>query len=188
MIVINCNYSELRRFSKNANERGLPMINESYAEVLVKRKESPVIRIGQIVSALLAAFFLFMAVIGYWLGILAALALGAACYVLTMYSSIEYEYTYVDKELQIDRILGRTQRKRMETLDLNQMEAMGPMSAWQMDNYRKRQSRVLNYGSKGGNEAGEYHLIFNDKHVIIEPTEEMVKMIQAVFPRKVFTK
>jgi hypothetical protein len=68
------------------------------------------------------------------------------------------------------------------------MEAMGPMSAWQMDNYRNRQSRVLNYGSKGGNEAGEYHLIFNDKHVIIEPTEEMVKMIQAVFPRKVFTK
>ena len=93
-------------------------MNETYYEVMVTRKGNPMIKVAQIVLALLAGVCVIAMVMGFIWGILLAAVFGVACYILTIYSVVEYEYLYVDKELQIDRILGKSSRKRMETLDL----------------------------------------------------------------------
>ncbi len=166
------------------------MLNETYLEVMVKRKTSGAMKGAQLAAALLAGIFALFAVLGFIVALAPALVCGVASYFLGMYTSVEYEYTYVDKELQIDRILGKARRKRMETLDLLQLEVMAPLGSHQLDGYshRMQNQKPADYSS-GGIKQPEcrYLLCMNDRQLILEPGDELVKMIQAVAPRKVFT-
>lgn len=163
-------------------------MNESYIEIMVKKKTSPLMKGAQIVTALLAGFFAIFSVLGLVYGLILAAALGVGCYFLTLYSNVEYEYLYVDKELQIDRILGKSSRKRMETLDLTQLEILAPLRSHQLDSYRNGNYKKKDYSSgEVDHQDSRYMLIVNGSQIIFEPTEEMVKTIQMLAPRKVFT-
>ena len=111
-----------------------------------------------------------------------------AAYLLKVFNYVEYEYLYIDKELQIDRILAQNSRKRMETLDLNELEVLAPIRSHELDRYRNRNVKTKDYSSgTEENNASKYMLVVNDKQIIFEPTEEMVKTIKMFAPRKVFT-
>lgn len=163
-------------------------MNETYYEIMVAKKKSPLLKMAQIGSALMCGIcvlFMFMGLI--WAIILAAV-FGVLCYFLTLFNTVEYEYLYVDKELQIDRILARSNRKKMLTLDLNELVILAPLRSHELDSYRNGNYKKVDYSS--GDEANaqlKYMLIVNDKQVIFEPTEEMVKTIRMFAPRKVFT-
>ena len=137
-------------------------------------------------TAIMAIVFLMAMVIGILWGLILAIVLGAASYLLNLFNSVEFEYLYVDKELQIDRILARSKRKRMETLDLNQLEILAPLRSHQLDGYRRGNYKKADYSS-GKEENKKYMLIVNDKQVIFEPTEELVKTVHMFAPRKVYT-
>lgn len=163
-------------------------MNEVYYEIMVPRKKSPLLKFAQIMTAVLTVFFILSMFMGFILGIILAAVCGIASYVLSLFSNVEYEYLYIDKELQIDRILAKSNRKRMETLDLNQLEVLAPVRSHELDSYRNRNCKKVDYSS--GDEANaqkKYMLVLNDKQVIFEPTEEMVKTIHMFAPRKVFT-
>ncbi len=163
-------------------------MNETYYEIMVPRKKSPVYKVGQIVTAILTCFFALTMFLGILWGLILAVVCGVACYFLSLYSSVEYEYLYVDKELQIDRILAKSNRKRMETLDLNQLEILAPLRSHELDSYRSRQGKTLDYSSgKESQESCKYMLVVGEKQIIFEPTEELVKAIRMFAPRKVFT-
>ena len=163
-------------------------MNETYYEIMVSRKKSPLLKIAQIVTAILTVFFILAMFMGMIFGLIFAVVCGVACYFISLLGNVEYEYLYVDKELQIDRILAKSKRKRMETLDLNQFEVLAPVRSHELDGYRNRNCKKVDYSS--GDEANEqkkYMLVMNDKQIIFEPTEEMVKTIHMFAPRKVFT-
>ena len=163
-------------------------MNEMYYEIMVTKKASPLMKVAQIVTALLAGISAVTLVMGFFWGIVLAVVFGLACYLITLFSVVEYEYLYVDKELQIDRILGKSRRKRMETLDLKQFEILAPLRSHELDRYRNKNYKVADYSSgKDGNEAGKYMLIVGEKKIIFEPTEELVKTMRMFAPRNVFT-
>ena len=163
-------------------------MNEAYYEILVARKKSPVLKIAQLVAAFLAVFFVLAMFTGLIWGIVLGAVLGVVSYFLGVHNAVEYEYLYIDKELQIDRILAKSKRKRMETLDLNELVILAPVHSHEVDRYRNGNYKKVDYSS--GEESGEnvkYMLIINDKQVIFEPTEELVKTVRMFAPRKVFT-
>ena len=163
-------------------------MNEAYYEIMVAKKKSPILKVAQIVTALMAGFFALTMLMGMIWGIVVAAVFGVACYFITLHNTVEFEYLYVDKELQIDRILARSNRKRMETLDLNELVILAPVRSHELDSYRNRNSKIADYSSgEEVNEQKKYMLIVNDKQVIFEPTEELVKTIHMFAPRKVFT-
>ena len=113
---------------------------------------------------------------------------GVASYVISLYSSVEYEYLYIDKELQIDRILAKNSRKRMETLDLKELEVLAPIRSHELDRYRNQSMKKMDYSSGDDSQnIQKYMLVISGKQIIFEPTLEMVKTIQMFAPRKVFT-
>lgn len=163
-------------------------MNEAYYEIMVSRKSTPLLKIGRIVTAILAVFGLLAMLAGMITGIIMAVVCGVASYFLNLFSSVEYEYLYVDKELQIDRILAKNNRKRMETLDLNELEVLAPIRSHELDRYRNRNTKEKDYssGEESRNDQ-KYMLVIKDKQIIFEPSEEMVKTIKIFAPRKVFT-
>jgi len=100
-------------------------MKESYVELLVERKSSPVMKFLQILTGVLAVVCFMLG----WVGmapvlLLPGIALGVVAYLIYMRANIEYEYLYVDKELTIDIIRAKSKRKTVETYDISNMELL----------------------------------------------------------------
>ena len=163
-------------------------MNEVYYEVMVAKKTSPMMKALQVSATVMAVVCVLAMFIGMLWSLVLAVVFGAAAYLLKLFNHVEYEYLYIDKELQIDRILARNSRKRMETLDLKELEVLAPVRSHEVDRYRNRNVKAKDYSSgAGGNDTLKYMLVVNNKQIIFEPTEEMVKTIKMFAPRKVFT-
>ena len=56
-----------------------------------------------------------------------------------MYTDLEYEYLYLDKELSVDKIMAKSKRKRVGTYSLDRMEVFAPVYSYHLDNFKNRQ-------------------------------------------------
>ena len=161
---------------------------ETYVEWLVKRKPNTALSILKVILIVIAVCC-FILGMGSIIFLLIAVAAGVGAYFAHMYSRLEYEYLYVDKQLSVDKIMAQTRRKRVETLEIDRMEILAPIKSWHLDEYKNRQLKELDYSS-GIEEKPDrrYCMIYNgEKRIIFAPNEAMVAAIKSVAPRKVFT-
>ena len=163
-------------------------MNEVYYEIMVAKKTSTMMKVLQFLAIAMAVVCALAMLIGMLWSLPLAVIFGAVAYLLKIFNHVEYEYLYIDKELQIDRILAKNSRKRMETLDLKELEVLAPVRSHELDRYRNRNIKAKDYSSGAEeNNALKYMLVVNNKQIIFEPTEDMVKTIKMFAPRKVFT-
>ena len=96
-------------------------MNDSYVEWMIARKTKPTdILIKGVAIGLTAVLFLLGLVI-FPLFVVAIVA-AVLCYFFLPNLSIEYEYLYVSKELQVDKIMSKTKRKTVANYTLDKME------------------------------------------------------------------
>ena len=60
---------------------------------------------------------------------------------------VEFEYTYMDKELRVDRIYNQSKRKQMDVFDLNKAEILAPENSYHLDNFKNRDAEVSDYST-----------------------------------------
>ncbi|MDE7247306.1 MAG: hypothetical protein K2N43_05420 [Lachnospiraceae bacterium] len=166
-------------------------MSESYVECLVARKPSFVMQFLKILMIMLTVVFvlvgfIFMPGIP---GLLLAAAAAVGAYFFYLNASIEYEYLYVDKEISIDKVMAKSRRKSAASYSVEQMEIFAPLNSHRLDSYRNRQMKTVDYSSGiAAQPERRYMMIWNgDTKIILEPNAEMIKAVQNVAPRKVFT-
>lgn len=155
-------------------------------EVMVKRKTPVVMKVTQYALILVAIFLVYMFGI---LAILFSIIAGVLAWFVGNRANIEYEYTYFDKELDVDVIYSMQKRKHIKTYDLSQLEVLAPRGSYHLDAYKNRDIKARDFSTQfEENEKNVYvmYLAGNEK-VIFEPTPELVKTIANIAPRKVFT-
>ena len=54
--------------------------------------------------------------------------------------NVEYEYVFVNGDLDIDKIMNKARRKRMFSVDADQMELLAPVGAVELMQYKKIKS------------------------------------------------
>ena len=111
-----------------------------------------------------------------------------AAYFIYMNTDVEYEYLYVDRELSVDKIMGKSTRKRIANFDIEKMEILAPVNSYHLDNYKNRTGKTADYSSGEVMQPDKRYVFYYDgtQKVIFEPDAEMVKAIQMLAPRKVF--
>lgn len=69
------------------------------------------------------------------------------------------------------------------------MEIFAPLNSHRLDSYKNRNLKTLDYSSGiAAQPERRYMMVCNgDTKVILEPNAEMIKAVQGVAPRKVFT-
>ena len=165
-------------------------MSESYVECMVARKTKPIesfvkyVLYGLTGFAILGALFTSILVF-----FIAAIALGVGSYFFSLYTDIEYEYLYLDKEIVVDKVLKKSKRKRVATYELEKIEIFAPIKSYHLDNYKNRQAKVVDISSGVENMPDKRYVFFynGEQKVIIEPNEELVKIMKNVAPRKVFS-
>lgn len=163
-------------------------MNETYVEVLVKRKTPAHMKFLKVLSIMLAVCFFVIGTMGVFLALIIGVVIGIAAYFIYMNSEIEYEYLYMDKELVVDKIMAKSKRKRIASFDLNKVEIMAPMNSYRLDNYKNRTGAVEDYSTGEPKQPDTRYVFYYDgqKKIIFEPDQRMVKAIQNVAPHKVF--
>ncbi len=158
-------------------------------EVMVRKKTPIGMKVGQYVLVILTVFLFLCSLILGIFGLIFAVAAGVGAYFIGLRSMIEYEYTYFDKELDVDVIYSMQKRKHLKTYDLTQLEVLAPVGSYHLDSFKNRDIKARDFSTHvPGNERNVYVMyVGGNEKVIFEPTPELIKTIANIAPRKVFT-
>ncbi len=162
-------------------------MNETYVELLVKKKTPIYMSFFKILTIMLTVCFVLVGTI-LWPALIIGVVMGIAAYFIYLNADLEYEYLYVDKELTVDKIMAKSKRKRMATFDMTKMEILAPIYSHHLDSYKNRKDKVMDFSSGEVKQPEARYAFFYDgrTQVIIEPNEELYKAIMMIAPRKVF--
>ena len=163
-------------------------MGETYVECLVAKKPSTIMTFLKILLIMMTVVFVLIGLI-YVVGLIVAIVAGVGAYFATMNANLEYEYLYVDKEISVDKVMAKSRRKKMGTYSVEQMEIFAPLNSHRLDSYKNRDAKTVDYSSGiAAQPERRYMMVCNGgTRVILEPNEALIKAVQNVAPRKVFT-
>ena len=167
-------------------------MSDIYVECLVKSKTPMLAKLGRGLLTLLTVscillIFLFPPLLLF--ALIGAILFGAGAYVVKLFTDLEYEYLYLDKELAVDKIMAKTRRKRVVSYQLDRIEILAPIKSYRLDNYRKRQAKVKDYSIGEELQPDRRYLMFYEggEKIVLSPSEELIKVMKNAAPRKVFS-
>lgn len=164
-------------------------MSDVYSEIMVKRitPTSDKVKKGALIggtAVCVAAGIMFFPPL-----LIAAVVLGVVTYLMLPRFDLEFEYLYVNGEIDIDKIMGKQKRKRCASYDVETMEILAPSNSHALDSYKNnRDIRVKDYTSLDP-QVPSYSLVFNQDNkrelVKLELNEKVISDIRRIAPRKV---
>ena len=162
-------------------------MQDVFVEQIIKRKLSMgglAIRIGAIFLVLIGVLLIPMFGI---LGITITILLGYLAYLAFVYTSVELEYSFVNGELTIDKILGKRKRKPGETYDIRKASLIAPANSEEVAKKSEYLTKINYTGTR--NIDNHYAIILDDVDgvkgalmITIEPEEKLVEAMYNVRP------
>ncbi|MBQ7766344.1 MAG: hypothetical protein IJ397_05850 [Lachnospiraceae bacterium] len=161
----------------------------AFKELLIKQRENKKDKMLGTVMVVAAVLSLISGLILHPLFLLGAVAFGILSYVVYFRKmKVEYEYTYMDKELRIDRIYNESKRKSIVVLDLNKMEILAKENSYHLDSYKNRAVKEWDFstGLEDDEELATYIMYYagSDKYYL-SLSEDFMKTIRQTMPHKV---
>lgn len=167
-------------------------MSDAYVECLVKAKASALGKFGRFVLIALCVICVLaiFALPGLMLFALAgAVITGVGAYFVNLYTDLEYEYLYLDKELTVDKVMAKVKRKRIATYTLDKVEILAPIKSYRLDNYKNRTAKVIDYSIGEELQPDRRYAMYYEggQKIILSPSEDLIKIMKNASPRKVFS-
>ena len=161
-------------------------MNEFYMEQLVPRKTATKQNtITKIICLVLTMVFIALSfIIG--LSLIPAIILIIVDIILMKNSNIEYEYLYLNGDLDIDKVIAKQRRKHAISVSMENVEIIAPKNSGEVRTYQK--VKTLDFSS-GIDSPAVYKMVLtknNDKMAILfEPNKALLDGMRMIAPRKV---
>lgn len=100
--------------------------------------------------------------------------------------NLEFEYTYFNGDLDIDRIKGEESRKRVFETNMKDVEVIAPTGSIELHPYKRL--KTYDYSSNTKNKTYEMITVKKGQKVkiIFEPNQEILEGMKMLAPRKVY--
>lgn len=163
-------------------------MSNTYVECLVKQKQSGLSKFFKGVLIFLTVVFGLLMFLGFVIALIAALITGVAAYFVNLYTDLEFEYLYLDRELVVDKVMAKSKRKRVATYSVDRIEILAPIKSYHLDSYKNRDVKVKDYSIGEELQPDMRYAMFYEggQKILLNPSQELVKAIRNVAPRKVF--
>ena len=103
---------------------------------------------------------------------------------------VEYEYIYINGDLDIDKVMHKERRKHMLSVNVKDVEMLAPEGAFQLQSYKAGRSMITRSGIPSA--PNRYVLVFTRSgetfKVLFEPNSDLVEGFFLMAPRKVVRK
>ena len=164
-------------------------MSDLYREILVKREMPASARIlkgaliGLVVLCLLGGIMVTPLLLPV------GVVLGVVFWIFVLPKlDVEYEYLYVNGELDIDVIYSRQKRKRIDSYDMQELELMAPTKSHALDSYVNGQGVKIKDFTSGRPDQKSYTLVLNKEKgreiIRVEFDDVVVNDIRRISPRK----
>ena len=163
-------------------------MSETYVECLIKQKQKPVYKFIKVLLIMLAVVFFLFAMVYGLIPFILAVAAGVGAYLVGIFTDLEFEYLYLDRELTIDKVMAKSRRKRIGTYTLDRIEILAPIKSYHLDNYKNRQAKVKDYSIGEELQPDRRYVMFYEggEKILLSPSEDLIKAMRNKSPRKVF--
>lgn len=162
-------------------------MDKGYYEFLVQGKPNTGAKIGKVV-------LLILCIAGVGLGLLTGitilLVIGVACgvgvWLCSMYTDVEYEYLFIERELSIDKVYNKERRKHAETLSMDKVEVFAPEKSSKLDNFGNGQGKkVTDYSSADVQNGFKKYVMYyeGNRKILFSLNEEIAKYLRGKYPR-----
>lgn len=166
-------------------------MSDLYSELLVKKEptaKDAVTKYGLIGAT---AVFVFGGLFIHPILLIGAVGLGIACYIIVPKTSLEFDYLFVNGDLEITRVMSQSKReKKSTTISLSDADLVAPVKSHRMDYYNGNQKMKV-YDFSSGNDSHKRFAVITRLNgenckVIIEPDEALAQAMKNSAPSKVF--
>ena len=165
-------------------------MGDVFVEQIIKKNLSLgglAIRTGAVLLVLIG--ILFIPYLGM-LGLTITALLIYLAYLAFVYTSAEWEYSFVNGELTIDKILGKRKRKPGETYDIKKASLIAPANSEEIRQKSEFLTKINYAGTR--NIENQYSIIIDDVEgvkgalmITIEPDEKLIDAMYKVRPNNV---
>ncbi len=139
------------------------------------------------VFAILAILVFIPAFIAFSL-IIAVLA-AVFTYLVFRNTDVEYEYSFFDGELAIDKVMHKMTRKKLRRFNMGKLELMAPAGSHRLGGGVNNHVKY-DYSSQYEEDSHFVAVVYCDDNTVAEvtftPSQEMVDRIKQQYPRKVY--
>ena len=165
-------------------------MSDLYTELLVKKEKTAkdtLIKTGLITLTVLFAVAGLIIHPYLWAGLIVFAILD---YFIIPKTSLEYEYLFVNGEMDIDVIMSQQKRKRTFSFNMQDVDLMAPLKSHRMDYYNNNQKMKLLDYSSGNDTHKRFAAIMRHNNetcrVVLEPDDNLAQAMRNYAPSKVF--
>lgn len=162
-------------------------MNDTYVEQIIEWTPTKKARAVKALLILLCVCSLIMFFLP--LGFLIVLAVIVLTVLVTRDYNREYEYSFVEGELDVDKIVCKSSRRRCGSFDFRKLEMMAPLGSQEDMRYSHNKYKEYDYSSGDTDHAKYVAYVMKDNEtvrLIFEPNEEMIHAINYIARGKVF--
>ena len=164
-------------------------MDDLYREILVKRSSTGKDKALKYLVIAVTALVIAAGILFFPPLILGGIVLGILDYYFVLPNfDLEYEYLYVNGDIDIDKIMAKTRRKRVASYSKDKLEIMAPEGSAQLASYLK-EGKPKDYTSLDPGQKA-WILVFGTERgadmVRLELPDDLAKDMRRYAPRKVF--
>ncbi len=163
-------------------------MSETMKELLVKQRENVTNKILGYAFLVVAVLGLPGAIIVSPFFIIVTVTAGILSFVIYFRRmSVEYEYTYIDKEIRIDRIYNLNSRKQVEVIDLGKMELLAVHDSDALRGFANREVKLFDYSAGEDDEETKVYELWYEgkKRILLSLNDDFLSPIVRFYPQKV---
>lgn len=160
---------------------------DNFKEQLVPRKQDTSVFIKK-ASVLVAALFIsaVLFILFSYLSFVLIALIGWGTYYLIRNFDIEYEYICTNGDLDIDKIIAKSRRKRLTTVDIKGAVDFGLVKGMSFN----KEYSIIDASSGDNENEDTYYIACRDSkygmcYVLISPNEDMLEVIKTYLPRTI---
>lgn len=163
-------------------------MNDTYVEWLIKQKTPFYMYVIDAVLAFITLICIFLALTTNVLAVVLMFASGFVTYLAFRNTNVEYEYLFVTGSLSIDKILGRSKRKKVWEGTMEEIQIIAPSDSAALNEFRSGNQETHDFSSRNPG-AKTYTLIAQsggkNVKIVFEPNDAMLQCFRQASPRKV---
>ena len=162
-------------------------MGDIFVEQLVKRQTQSGQKGIVFVLSLLAAMLCFAGFFLYPIILLPAAVSGIIAFAYYRNTDVEYEYCLVNTQFDIDKIIAKSKRKQLISVDLKNLEITAPVNSDRLS--RLNNVKVFDFSTGEKNVQTFAMVVRTDKEaikIIFNPNNKLMDAIYKMAPSKVF--
>ena len=164
-------------------------MSDLYIELLVKKKKTSTDTLLKVLMIGATVIFVLGGILFNPIILLLAVVMGVVDYFKLPSLDLEYEYLYVNGELDIDKIMSKQKRKRVGSYDMKKVEIVAPKNSHELDSFKNKKDLKLKDYTSLDPHAKCYILVFNKEKgqemIKVELDESILNDLRRIAPRKV---